>query len=612
MINPHKGQQGTSCLSIHRLLVVTLFCISISLSYAQRQTENSFKSKFGPEALVGYYTYVPQAYKDNPNQKFPILIFLHGMGEKVWNPKTTSQLSRVKTHGPPRLIEQGWNFPFIVISPQCPFSSWDEVTTDNFKTSVLKPGEFVDEIIEKMKTLYRVDENRIYLTGLSMGGAGTWSYTMRYPEKIAASIPIAGWIDNSDICNIARNNVAVWAFQGQYDGGVGMQGTINRLNACSPQPKPLARSTVYAGVGHDAWTRTYDNSATSEDIYAWLMRQAKVGMIRNTPPVADAGADQSVALPTSSIILRGNGSDTDGEVISYLWEQVSGPEAVMTGSETPEVLLQDLDEGTYVLRLTVQDDVGAVSSDEVKVVVKSASIVKLGGFKGEYYNNISLTGTPVERTDTTINFDWKYEAPMPEIGINRFSVRWTAKLKPKVDQVYTFYTISDDGVRLWVNGTLLVDNWTYHGVTENSGKISLKGGQEYDLKMEYFESAGSAVAKLLWSSETQDKSVISATSLVSEVVETVDSTLTKGLLDLQLFPLPAVNEVELKIYASEDGFAEVKVVDDFSFPKLQQRFEVKAGYNTLSLNLSDISSGIYNLLVMVGSQQERSKLLIVK
>lgn len=611
MIIPHKGQQGKLCPTIHRLLISILICISISLGYAQRQTENSFKSKFGPEALVGYYAYVPQAYKDNPNQKFPIMIFLHGMGEKVWNPKNTNQLNKVKTHGPPRLIEQGWDFPFIVISPQCPFSSWDEVTTDNFRTSVLKPGEFVDEIIEKMKTLYRVDESRIYLTGLSMGGAGTWSYAMRYPEKIAAAIPIAGWIDNSDLCNISRNDVAVWAFQGQFDGGIGILGTITRLNACNLL-KPVGRATIYPGVGHDSWTRTYDNTATSENIYNWLMRQVKVGMIRNVPPTADAGGDQSLALPTSSITLRGIGNDTDGEVTSYVWEQISGPLAVMSGTDSETLTLQDLNEGTYVFRFTVQDDAGASTSDEVTVTVKSATYVKLGGFKGEYFSNINLTGNAVERIDTTINFDWKYDAPHPEIGINRFSVRWTAKLKPEADQLYTFYTLSDDGVRLWVDGQLLIDNWTYHGVTENSGSISLKKGKQYDLKMEYFESAGNAVAKLLWSSETQEKKIISATSLVSEVVETVDSTLLKGLLDLQVYPLPAVNEVELKLYASEDGYAEVKVVDDFSFAKLQQRIEVKAGYNTIPLDLSNISSGIYNLLVMVGSHQERSKLVIVK
>jgi predicted peptidase len=88
---------------------------------------------------------VPPEYNSNPTKSFPILIFLHGMGEKVWNPKDLSQLYRVKTHGPPKLIDQGQDFPFIVISPQCPFPSWDELTVDNFQTSVLKPGELEDE-----------------------------------------------------------------------------------------------------------------------------------------------------------------------------------------------------------------------------------------------------------------------------------------------------------------------------------------------------------------------------------------------------------------------------------------------------------------------------------
>ncbi|MBC7390202.1 MAG: hypothetical protein H7329_13380 [Opitutaceae bacterium] len=159
-------------------------------STAQRQTQNSFRSRFGPNYLVGYLSYVPVDYNSNPSKKFPLLLFLHGSGEKAYNPQDLSNLYLVKKNGPPMLIENGQDFPFIVISPQCPFGDWNFINPDNSQTSQSKPGEFVDEILEKIKTLYRVDLDRIYITGLSIGGAATWEYTQRHPEKIAASIQL--------------------------------------------------------------------------------------------------------------------------------------------------------------------------------------------------------------------------------------------------------------------------------------------------------------------------------------------------------------------------------------------------------------------------------------
>jgi hypothetical protein len=96
-----------------------------------------------------------------------------------------------------------------------------------------------------------------------------------------------------------------------------------------------------------------------------------------------------------------------------------------------------------------------------------------------------------------------------------FSVRWTGFVTPKYSQTYTFYTVSDDGVRLWVDGKLVIDNWTEHGETEDSGTISLQAGGSYSVKMEYFESGGDAVAKLLWSSSSQAKQVIPSVQLSS-------------------------------------------------------------------------------------------------
>jgi PA14 domain len=135
------------------------------------------------------------------------------------------------------------------------------------------------------------------------------------------------------------------------------------------------------------------------------------------------------------------------------------------------------------------------------------------GLKGEYYDNIDFTNLKVTRTDSTVNFNWGSGSPDPLVGADTFSVRWTGQVVPQFSQTYTFYTQSDDGVRLWINGTQLVNNWTNHGPTENSGTIALTSGTAYSVKMEFYENGGGAVAKLSWSSASQAKQIIPQSQL---------------------------------------------------------------------------------------------------
>jgi glucose/arabinose dehydrogenase len=130
------------------------------------------------------------------------------------------------------------------------------------------------------------------------------------------------------------------------------------------------------------------------------------------------------------------------------------------------------------------------------------------GLSATYYDNIDLTGATVARVDPTVDFSWGSGAPAPGIGADTFSVRWTGQVQPQFTGTYTFYTVSDDGVRLWVNGQQIVNNWTNHAPTENSGTIALTAGQRYDIRMEMFENTGGATARLLWSSASVAKQVI--------------------------------------------------------------------------------------------------------
>jgi glucose/arabinose dehydrogenase len=141
------------------------------------------------------------------------------------------------------------------------------------------------------------------------------------------------------------------------------------------------------------------------------------------------------------------------------------------------------------------------------------------GLSATYYDNIAFTGTTVTRVDPTVDFNWGMGAPAPGIGADTFSVRWTGQVEPPVSGTYTFYTQSDDGVRLWVNGQQIINNWTDHGSTENSGTIALTAGLRYDIRMEFYENGGDAVARLSWSSGTSvPKAVVPSSRLFPTAV----------------------------------------------------------------------------------------------
>jgi glucose/arabinose dehydrogenase len=143
------------------------------------------------------------------------------------------------------------------------------------------------------------------------------------------------------------------------------------------------------------------------------------------------------------------------------------------------------------------------------------------GLSATYFDNIDFTGTTVARVDPTVDFNWGSGAPATGIAANTFSVRWTGQVEAQFSQTYTFYTQSDDGVRLWVNGQQLVNNWTNHSTTENSGTIALTAGQRYDIRMEFFENTGAAVARLLWSSASTAKAVVPTTRLYPQAAASV-------------------------------------------------------------------------------------------
>lgn len=197
-----------------------------------------------------YLLYLPDHYADDATKQWPLLIFLHGSGE------SGSDIEKVKFHGPPQLIEQGKKFPFIVVSPQSDVpNGWD---IDNLY-----------KLLQNIKKTYRVDEQRIYLTGLSMGGYGTWVLAMKHPEEFAAIAPVCGGGDTSNAWKL--RNIPVWCFHGALDNVVPIAGSENMVKAAS-RYNPNVRFTVYPDKNHNSWDTTYN---TSDTLYNWLLAQSK-------------------------------------------------------------------------------------------------------------------------------------------------------------------------------------------------------------------------------------------------------------------------------------------------------------------------------------------------
>jgi len=141
------------------------------------------------------------------------------------------------------------------------------------------------------------------------------------------------------------------------------------------------------------------------------------------------------------------------------------------------------------------------------------------GLLGEYYDNIDLTSLKATRIDPTINFNWGLKSPDPLVGPDTFSVRWTGQVAAKFSETHTFYALSDDGVRLWVNGQLIIDKWIDQKA-ENQGSVALTSGRMYDIKVEYYENGSGAIAQLSWSSPSQPKQIIPQSQLYPNPVPT--------------------------------------------------------------------------------------------
>jgi predicted esterase len=220
-----------------------LLCLFLVARMHGQQTAEKFVQE------TEYLLSLPENYKADSTQRWPLVLFLHGSGE------SGHDLQKVKAHGPPELADKGRKFPFVLVSPQSDKpSGWDT--------------EMLYKLLQDIKRKYRIDNDRVYLTGLSMGGFGTWALAMKYPDEFAAIAPICGGGDTATAWKM--RNIPVWCFHGAKDDVVPPAGSINLVNASS-RYNPSVRFTLYPDANHNSWDLTYNN----DSLYIWMMAQRK-------------------------------------------------------------------------------------------------------------------------------------------------------------------------------------------------------------------------------------------------------------------------------------------------------------------------------------------------
>lgn len=229
--------------------LILFFLLTYYLLCAQVQEAHHFSGTetISISADYDYLLFTPSNTELQEGGNLPLIVFLHGAGERG------DSIDLVKVHGPPKLAEQDKDFPFMVLSPQCSSGGWWEANK-------------VDMLIDEVVRNHKVDKNRIYLTGLSMGGYGSWDLAQYNPGRFAAVAPICGGSRMNAFRASKMKAIPTWTFHGAMDSVVPLDGTTRIVRALKDIGADV-QYTIYPMAGHDSWTETYANP----ELYSWFL-----------------------------------------------------------------------------------------------------------------------------------------------------------------------------------------------------------------------------------------------------------------------------------------------------------------------------------------------------
>jgi len=393
--------------------------------------------------VAGFWQGVPAKYSQNPSKSYPLILFIHGIGE------LGTKLSRMNCCGLPRHLYNktfpanfnigGVNHSFIVIAPQ-------------FK--VRPTAAHMQSVIDFAKRRWRIDPSRIYITGLSMGGGSTWDYAAVYGQNAAAIVPVCGGTKPTTTLasNIAKKNLPIWGIYSSGDAVIPVQwgrDFFAWIDARNPAYASKTKLTIWSGITHNStWGKAFNPTTVVDgyNIYQWMLLHRRgsssVAPAPTNPdptpadpaPTQPSGTNQlpvAKALVNRTAVYLGDGinrvtldgtssTDADGSIAKYSWTKVSGPSATLFTFGAGLTYAAHLQAGTYVFKLTVTDNKGAISSASVTVNV--------------YQAKSGSTASPTPAAPTTGN-----QVPVARAGADR-----TIYLSQGINRVTLDATASSD------------------------------------------------------------------------------------------------------------------------------------------------------------------------
>jgi hypothetical protein len=343
------------------------------------------------------------------------------------------------------------------------------------------------------------------------------------------------------------------------------------------------------------------------------------GCVTNISP-----ASGSTLAAATTATLTWNAAATATSYDVYLWKGATVPATATATVSGTTYSATGLTAGSlYNWYIVPKNGVGQAtgcSANKTSFTTVSAPAGGTGdGLKGDYYNSDGLKGSIyLTRTDATVNFDWGTGSPSPVIDANTFSVRWTGLVEPLYSETYTFYTYADEGIRLWVNGRNIINHWKDHSGAEHSATITLTAGAKYEIKMEYNEKKGTALAKLLWSSASTPKAIIPQKQLYLPPLIKIkgrhvkiqehndDDDDDKGNdehgkdgLKTVIYPNPVITGqfAMVEINSNKGGIAIVQVASITGKALQIHQLNVAPGRNSKTLNTAGLRPGIYVITI---------------
>lgn len=552
-------------------LLLLFMALSCSL-FSQQIAKNI---SYGGEK-IGFYEYKPTTYASDRSTKYPVIIFLHGIGERG---NGTSELYKVKNIGIPRYIANGepmrfyvkgkWH-TFIVLSPQCPYKygMW--------------PTSYVDAMIDYAEKNLRIDKSRIYLTGLSMGGGGTWKWisaSEKNANKVAAIATVCAPATLSNPCVIAKSKLPMWAFHATNDAIVNVSvinNAINRVLNCNPAIKP--KKTVWSSGGHAIWDKAYDRTHTYQtpNVFEWFLgytrgansddqpQEGPKPPVNNSGLVAHASGDAVVNLPYNAAwVTAAKSRDKINGIKSYRWSKLSGPSSYkILNPNKGTTKITKLTGGIYVFRLTVTNKKGGTATANFRIKVNRPPVIVAKAVTITLPNNRAT----VQATQTKDPDGWIRSFKWQKISGPGY---------PKIESPNT--------------GTTRISNLAagYYlfrvAVTDNEGAIGFKNIRVIVNKSKYHNNS------ML---ESADEAQI----------ENIDS-LKLAASELKLYPNPARSVINIISHSTKPGKASVTIYDISGRSVQTQIFDNNGTTFNRAIDISRLNKGLYVVSVIINEEK---------